>query len=107
MAASSHATVRASTDSASAGVIGRRAATGVSSVTVTGSCVMLKPFADPGLKRSQFDGKHGVMPDGNDTPRPRPNGLRIVTLGPDGATSEEPGPGDVGAPTAEEASLAD
>src|SRR4051794_6802454 len=47
------------------------------------------------------------MTDGSDTsPGPRSDGLRIVTLGPDGSATEETG-GEAGDPTAEEVSLAD
>jgi Protein of unknown function (DUF2587) len=47
------------------------------------------------------------MTEGTDTPGSRPEGLRIVTLGPDGSTTEESGPAGAGDPTDEETSLAD
>jgi len=46
------------------------------------------------------------MTDGIDTPDPRHEGLRIVTLGPDGSATEDAA-GDAGSPTAEETPIAD
>src|SRR5207302_9775433 len=62
-------------------------------------------FADPGDIRTPIVGDDGGMTEGMDSGPHRPDGLRVVTLGPDGAPTEEAAGG--GEPTDEETSLAD
>src|SRR3954452_15195230 len=91
----SHASIRCSSSAASAATTGRN----------PGRDVMGCTFADPARVGTRFVGDDGAMTEGTGNGPQRPEGLRIVTLGPDGSATEETG--EAGDPTAEETSLAD